>query len=283
MSKHHSLRSLLGGTLLPLNEAKILLAFVLEKHYQLPRSALLSHDDLQLNSEALQQWQDLEARRLFGEPVAYLIGKKGFHEIELYIAPGVLIPRPETELLVEIALREIQKLGGQANVLDLGTGSGAIALAVAHAAPNALVTATDESLQALAIAKRNAEQLSLTPQVRFSQGSWYAALAGTTQFDVILSNPPYIAREDGHLLQGDLRFEPTTALTDGASGLTCLETIIAQADPHLKPGGVVAVEHGFDQSDAVVNLLKMANLQEIQVHQDLAGHDRVASGRKPMP
>ena len=281
MSIDHSLRSLLGSTLLPPNEAKILLAFILEKHYQLPRSALLSQDDLQLNPQALQQWQDLEARRLSGEPVAYLIGKKGFHEIELYIAPGVLIPRPETELLVEIALREIQKLGGEASILDLGTGSGAIALAVAHAAPKALVTATDQSLEALAIAKRNAEQLSLTPQLQFFQGNWYAALDGKSQFDVILSNPPYIAASDKHLLRGDLRFEPALALTDGASGLSCLEAIIAQADSHLKPEGMLAVEHGFDQSDAVVKLMKIANLQEIQVHQDLAGINRAVSGRKP--
>jgi release factor glutamine methyltransferase len=283
VSIDHSLRSLLGSTLLPPKEAKILLAFVLEEHYQLPRSALLSRDDLQLNLAALQQWQDLEARRLSGQPVAYLIGKKGFHEIELSVAPGVLIPRPETELLVEIALRELQKLGGQANILDLGTGSGAIALAVAHAAPKARITATDQSLEALAIAKMNAKQLGLSPRVQFFQGSWFTALNGAGQFDVILSNPPYIAAADAHLLQGDLRFEPALALTDGAGGLSCLEAIIAQADSHLKPGGMLAVEHGFDQSDAVVKLMKIANLQEIQVHQDLAGHDRAASGRKLTP
>ena len=280
MSTNTSLRSLLSDSALPQNEAKILLAFVIEKHYQLPRSALLSRDEMELSLEALEQWRNLESKRLSGEPIAYLVGKRGFHDIELYVAPGVLIPRPETEILVEIALREIQALNRPANILDLGTGSGAIALAIAHSAPQTIVTATDQSLEALAIAKMNAEQLGFSDRVQFTQGSWYKALKEATQFDVILSNPPYIAAGDSHLSEGDLRFEPASALTDGASGLSCLEAIILQVHPYLKPGGLVAVEHGFDQSDAVVNLMKAAQLQEIQVHKDLAGHCRVVSGRK---
>ncbi len=280
MSTNTSLRSLLSSTTLPQNEAKILLAFVLEKHYQLPRSALLSHDEMELSPAALEQWKGIEARRLAGEPIAYLVGKRGFHDIELYVAPGVLIPRPETEILVEIALREIQTLNRPANILDLGTGSGAIALAIAHSAPQTIVTATDQSLEALAIAKMNAEQLGFSDRVQFAQGSWYEALKEAIPFDVILSNPPYIAAGDSHLSEGDLRFEPASALTDGASGLSCLEAIILQVHPYLKPGGLVAVEHGFDQSDAVVNLMKAAQLQEIQVHKDLAGHCRAVSGRK---
>ena len=126
----------------------------------------------------------------------------------------------------------------------------------------------------------NADQLGFSDRVQFAQGSWYEALKEAIQFDVILSNPPYIAAGDSHLSEGDLRFEPASALTDGASGLSCLETIILQVHPYLKPGGLVAVEHGFDQSDAVVNLMKAAQLQEIQVHKDLAGHCRAASGRK---
>jgi len=280
MSTNTTLRSLLSGTTLPQNEAKILLAFVLEKHYQLPRSALLSRDEMELNPQALEQWRNLELKRLSGEPIAYLVGKRGFHEIELYVAPGVLIPRPETEILIEIALREIQKLNRPVNILDLGTGSGAIALAIAHSAPQVLVTATDQSLEALAIANINAEQLGLSNRVQFAQGSWYGALKEVIQFDVILSNPPYIAAGDTHLNEGDLRFEPASALTDGAGGLSCLETIISQVDPYLKLGGLVAVEHGFDQSEAIVNLMKVAQLEEIQVHRDLAGHCRAVSGRK---
>lgn len=280
MSTNTSLRSLLSDSALPQNEAKILLAFVIEKHYQLPRSALLSRDEMELSLEALEQWRNLESKRLSGEPIAYLVGKRGFHDIELYVAPGVLIPRPETEILVEIALREIQTLNRPANILDLGTGSGAIALAIAHSAPQTIVTATDQSLEALAIAKMNAEQLGFSDRVQFAQGSWYEALKEAIPFDVILSNPPYIAAGDSHLSEGDLRFEPASALTDGASGLSCLEAIILQVHPYLKPGGLVAVEHGFDQSDAVVNLMKAAQLQEIQVYKDLAGHCRVVSGRK---
>ena len=280
MSTNTSLRSLLSDSALPQNEAKILLAFVIEKHYQLPRSALLSRDEMELSLAALEQWRNLESKRLSGEPIAYLVGKRGFHDIELYVAPGVLIPRPETEILVEIALREIQTLNRPANILDLGTGSGAIALAIAHSAPQTIVTATDQSLEALAIAKMNAEQLGFSDRVQFAQGSWYEALKEAIPFDVILSNPPYIAAGDSHLSEGDLRFEPASALTDGASGLSCLEAIILQVHPYLKPGGLVAVEHGFDQSDTVVNLMKAAQLQEIQVHKDLAGHCRAVSGRK---
>ena len=280
MSTNTSLRSLLSDSALPQNEAKILLAFVIEKHYQLPRSALLSRDEMELSLAALEQWRNLESKRLSGEPIAYLVGRRGFHDIELYVASGVLIPRPETEILVEIALREIQTLNRPANILDLGTGSGAIALAIAHSAPQTIVTATDQSLEALAIAKMNADQLGFSDRVQFAQGSWYEALKEAIPFDVILSNPPYIAAGDSHLSEGDLRFEPASALTDGASGLSCLEAIILQVHPYLKPGGLMAVEHGFDQSDAVVNLMKAAQLQEIQVHKDLAGHCRAVSGRK---
>jgi len=278
-----SLRSLLGSSPLLPNEARTLMAHVLEKHYQLPRSALLSRDDITLDSEALREWQSLETRRSNGEPIAYLLGKKGFHNIELYVAPGVLIPRPETELLVEIGLNEITQLkqasGSQPKLLDLGTGSGAIALAIAHAAPQALVTATDLSAEALEIAKINIEELGLGERVKLIQGNWYEPL-NQLDFDIILSNPPYIAKQDPHLNQGDLRFEPVSALTDHATGLTCLERIISGAKEQLNPNGLIAVEHGFDQSEAVISLMKAAGLREVKAHLDLAGHHRVASGRK---
>jgi release factor glutamine methyltransferase len=161
----------------------------------------------------------------------------------------------------------------------LGTGSGAISLAIATAAPQVLVTATDQSSEALDIAKTNAQLLNLEARVQLIQGSWYEALSIEARFDIILSNPPYISSLDPHLSQGDLRFEPISALTDHASGLSCLEAIINGAKDHLSPYGLIAVEHGFDQSDAVVDLLKTAGLSDIQTYLDLAGHRRVASGR----
>ena len=279
MSHDLSLRSLLSSSLLPASEARVLMAHVLEKHYQLPRSALLSRDEMELSSEAILQWQALQSKRLTGEPIAYLLGKKGFHNIELFVAPGVLIPRPETELLVDIGLQEIERLHKSVTVLDLGTGSGAIALAIANAAPDALVSATEQSSEALGIAKKNTQLLKLETRVQLMQGSWYGALSNDARFDIILSNPPYISNLDPHLSQGDLRFEPISALTDHASGLTCLEAIINGAKDHLNPNGLIAVEHGFDQSDAVVDLMKSAGLSDIQTHLDLAGHHRVASGR----
>ena len=280
MSASQSLRELISNCELPANEARILLAHLLEKHYQLPRSALLSRDEMSLNELAFLEWKSLVSRRVLGEPIAYILGKKGFHNIELQVDPGVLIPRPETELLVEIALTEITKLNKHIRVLDLGTGSGAIALSIASAAPLVSLIATDQSTEALAIAKQNAQSLNLLDQVQFLLGNWYAALIEQSQFDVIVSNPPYIAHQDPHLTQGDLRFEPKSALTDYASGLSCLEIIIAGADQYLKPGGLIAIEHGFDQSEAVVELMKVAGLIDVQTHIDLAGHFRAASGRK---
>ena len=283
MSSDLSLRSLLSSSLLPLNEGRILMAYVLKQHYDLPRAALLSRDDMTLETKALLHWKELESRRLKGEPIAYLVGKRGFHNIELQVAPGVLIPRPETEQLVEIGLKEVSRLTKSKKIvkaLDLGTGSGAIALALAHEASNVFVTATDQSSDALAIARSNAQYLKLENRVCFSQGSWYEAISKDDIFDIILSNPPYIATQDPHLTQGDLRFEPLSALTDHDTGLTCLEAIISEAKTHLNPDGLLAVEHGFDQSDAVSKLMKSAQFRDIQIHQDLAGHNRVVSGRK---
>jgi len=282
MSVSQPLRELISNCALPTNEARILLAQILEKHYQLSRSALLSRDDMNLNEPAFLEWESLVSRRMGGEPIAYILGKKGFHSIELEVGPGVLIPRPETELLVEIALTEIAKLNKHIRVLDLGTGSGAIALSIASAAPLASLVATDQSTEALTIAKQNAHSLNLLDQAQFLLGSWYAALTEPGQFDVIVSNPPYIAHQDPHLTQGDLRFEPISALTDHGSGLGCLELIIAGADQHLRPGGLIAVEHGFDQSEAVLGLMKLADLIDVQAHLDLAGHYRVTSGRKKL-
>jgi release factor glutamine methyltransferase len=291
-----TLRSLLHETSLPKNEARAVLAHLLEIHLQLPRSALLTHDETELSDAFLQEWQLLEQRRLDGEPIAYLIGRRGFHAIELMVGPGVLIPRPETELLVDLGLDELQRTINKENglnesehsltMLDLGTGSGAIALAIAAGQPNVTVVATDASQAALDIAQQNAAHLKLSDRVSFCLGSWYAALQnpGNThhRFDLILSNPPYIAADDQHLSKGDLRFEPPSALTDFGSGLTCLATIIDGALAHLKPGGLLAVEHGFDQSPAVLAQMAQAGFEDIRPYRDLAGHWRVASGRKPV-
>ena len=283
MTTELSLRSILSQTRLPPNEARILLAYILDKYYQLPRSAIHSKDELEIKGAAFSEWQELENKRLAGHPIAYLIGKKGFHNIELAVGPGVLIPRPETELLVEIGLQQIgllKQTGATPKILDLGTGSGAIALAIANADSAIDVTATDQSTEALAIAQKNAHLLGLTARVHFAQGNWYEALNPQECFDIILSNPPYITHQDPHLLEGDLRFEPLSALTDQADGLSCLQSIIAGAPPFLAPKGFIAVEHGFDQSQAVIELMKSAGFSEIQAHQDLAGHHRVVSARK---
>ena len=291
-----TLRSLLDETSLPKNEARVVLAHLLEIHLQLPKSALLTHDGTQISDVFLQEWQLLEQRRLDGEPIAYLIGKRGFHAIELMVGPGVLIPRPETELLVDQGLDELHRIINKENglneseysltMLDLGTGSGAIALAIAASQPNVTVVATDASQAALDIAQQNAAHLKLSDRVSFCLGSWYAALQtpGNTdrRFDLILSNPPYIQANDPHLSKGDLRFEPQNALTDFGSGLTCLAAIIDGALAHLKPGGLLAVEHGFDQSPSVLERMVLAGFEDIRSYRDLAGHWRVASGRKPV-
>ncbi|MEY2661741.1 MAG: hypothetical protein RIQ35_58 [Pseudomonadota bacterium] len=291
-----TLRSLLNETQLPKNEARVVLSHLLEIHLQLPKSALLTHDGIQLSAAFLQEWQLLEQRRLDGEPIAYLIGKRGFHAIELMVGTEVLIPRPETELLVDLGLAELQHVLNKKyalnesecslTMLDLGTGSGAIALAIASSQPKVSVVATDVSQAALDIAEQNAAHLKLSDRVSFCLGHWYAALQSLSspsrQFDLILSNPPYIQADDPHLSKGDLRFEPPSALTDFGSGLTCLTAIINGALAHLKPGGLLAVEHGFDQSPAVLEQLALAGFQEITPHRDLAGHWRVAAGRKPI-
>jgi release factor glutamine methyltransferase len=291
-----TLRSLLHETSLPKNEARAVLAHLLEIHLQLPQSALLTHDDMALSAVFVEAWVLLEQRRLQGEPIAYLIGRRGFHAIELMVGPGVLIPRPETELLVDLGLDELQRTINKENglneseysltMLDLGTGSGAIALAIAAGQPNVTVVATDASQAALDIAQQNSAHLKLSDRMSFCLGSWYAALQnpGNThhRFDLILSNPPYIAADDQHLSKGDLRFEPPSALTDFGSGLTCLATVIDGALAHLKPGGLLAVEHGFDQSPAVLAQMAQAGFEDIRPYRDLAGHWRVASGRKPV-
>ncbi|GGX84096.1 peptide chain release factor N(5)-glutamine methyltransferase [Massilia dura] len=237
------------------------------------RTALITQPDRALTDEEAARVSALLQRRIDGEPVAYLVGKREFYGLDFTVGPGVLIPRPETELLVELAL---ERLPPRARVLDMGTGSGAIAVAIAHARPDAQVTALDVSPAALAIAARNAALNGVS--VRCLHSDWFTAVTDET-FDIIVSNPPYIAAGDRHLSEGDLRFEPPGALTDHADGLSALRTIVAGAPAHLVPGGWLLMEHGYDQSVAVQALLAGQCYADVQSWHDLAGIARVTGGR----
>lgn len=277
--------TLLRESTLPAGEARILLAHTLGW----TRTQLITRDNDPLPEAVAAAFHALQARRLAGEPIAYLTGTREFYGLALTVSPAVLIPRPDTELLVELALARCAGLSAP-RVLDLGTGSGAIALAIASARPTAHVTATDRSPDALAVARRNAASLGLlgsttdgdggTPRLQLYAGDWFAALPADVEFDVIVSNPPYIARHDPHLAQGDLRFEPPDALTDHGDGLGALRTIAAHAMPHLAPGGWLLCEHGYDQAEAVRDLLATAGFAQIFSARDLAGIERVSGGIK---
>ena len=237
---------------------------------------MLAHDDEQLSKEQLNHFTDLVQRRLNGEPMAYLTGRRSFMDFELHVTPDVLIPRPETELLVEVALQAVLDLDAP-QIVDLGTGSGAIAIALALARPDAMVVATDSSLGALAVARTNARQLSA--RVAFRDGSWFGALEPGQRFDLIVSNPPYIHYQDQHLSKGDLRFEPIGALTDGEDGLSALRIIVLQASQWIRSGGSVWVEHGYDQGRAVRGLFLQAGFASVRTVSDMAGLERVTGGQ----
>jgi release factor glutamine methyltransferase len=218
----------------------------------------------------------LVAQRALGAPVAYLVESREFYGRDFTVGPDVLIPRPETETLIEAAL---ERLGGATSCLDLGTGSGAIAVTLACERPALQVTATDVSPAALAIARGNARRHMCDARIAFAEGSWYAAVPGG-RFDVVVSNPPYVASADAHLEQGDLRFEPKMALTDGsADGLDSIRAIVVGARAHLRPGGWLLFEHGYDQADAAARLLAEAGFVECLAAADLAGIARVAGGK----
>jgi len=265
------LQAFLQDPRLPRLEARMLLEHVLQK----PRAWMLAHDTDPIEAWQAQQYQALATRRLAGEPMAYLVGHREFMGHDFAVTPDVLIPRPETELLVETALAWLADRP-EAAVLDLGTGSGVIAVSIALGAPRAAVTATDASAAALQVAVRNAARLGA--RVDFAQGSWYDALPARARYDLIVSNPPYIARDDQHLDQGDLRFEPRNALTDGADGLRDLAIIVAGAAARLRPGGALWVEHGWDQAAAVRQLLAAAGFDQITSRRDLSGIERISGG-----
>jgi release factor glutamine methyltransferase len=236
---------------------------------------LIAGDDQRLGNEAAGRWRDWLARRADGEPLAYLLGEKEFHGLLLEVSADVLVPRPETELLVDWAA-ELLAGARNATVLDLGTGSGAIALAVKQAHPAATVTAVDASPPALAVARGNARRLGLA--VDFVESSWWRALDNRS-FDLVLANPPYV--RDGDPALAALRHEPRQALEAGEDGLAALREIVSEAPAHLEPGGWLLLEHGYDQAAQVQALLGAAGLEVIQTRADLAGHPRATGGRRP--
>ena len=253
-------------------DAELLLAHVLGRS----RSWLYAHGDDELPADAAARFDLLLARRAAGEPIAYLTGRRGFWRFDLQVSAATLIPRPETELLVELALARLPA-DHAARIADLGTGSGAIALALAYERCNAQVIATDASADALTAARANAAALELG-NLEFRQGDWFVPLAGE-RFDLIASNPPYIAEADAHLDQGDLRFEPRDALASGADGLDAIRRIARDAPAHLLPGAWLLIEHGWEQGAPVRALLQDAGLVEVATARDLEQRDRVSLGR----
>jgi len=253
-------------------EARVLLRHVL----RCDEAFLIAHGDDEMTVAHSAEFGRLIARRASGEPVAYLTGHREFYGREFMVTPAVLIPRSDTELLVELAL---QRMAENAAVLDLGAGSGCIGVTLAAERPQAQVTLVDQSGDALDVARANAHRHAAANTVLL-RSDWYAAL-GTARYDLIVSNPPYIASGDAHLHQGDLRFEPQAALASGTDGLDDIRRIVAGAQRHLKPGGWLLCEHGHDQADACTALLQQAGLIEVFSARDIAEIRRVSGGRRP--
>ncbi len=253
-------------------DAQMLLQFVLKVN----KAFILTHPEYVLTSAQTVAFNDLVARRKTGEPVAYLIGEREFYDLTFKVTPAVLIPRPETELLVELALTRIDADGCK-HILDLGTGCGSVAITIAKHRPQSDVVAVDLSIDAVSVARINAHNHALQ-NLSIITGNWFDKFADK-KFDLIVSNPPYVAVGDPHLLQGDLRFEPQIALTAGDNGLACLHDIVVTAPKYLNADGWLLLEHGYDQSDACQQLLAEAGFRHIFSHPDLAGMMRVSGGK----
>lgn len=265
-----------GARALPGADARREAALLLRHVLDVSDAWLLTHARDAIDAARADTFRSLIERRGRGEPVAYLTGVRGFHTLDLQVTLDVLIPRPETELLVELALERLPPDYPVA-VADLGTGSGAVALAIAKSRPLARVVATDASEAALRLAHANAGRLGLH-NVEFVHGDWCAAL-GEARFDAVVSNPPYIAEGDRHLREGDLRFEPPAALASGKDGLDAIRIIVRDACAHLEDGGWLLLEHGFDQAGVVRGLLAGHGYLDVFTARDLGGHERVSGGR----
>ncbi|MDB5819339.1 MAG: protein-(glutamine-N5) methyltransferase, release factor-specific [Rhizobacter sp.] len=255
-------------------DTQLLLSRVLDR----PRTWLLAHDDARLDASQRSCFEGWVARRAAGEPVAYLFGEKEFHGLMLTVDASVLVPRPDTETLVEWALEVMDSMrpaGAPLRVIDLGTGSGAVALAVKHARPGAAVSAVDASPAALRVASANANRLHL--DIEFLSSDWLLALGGR-RFDLVVSNPPYIASDDEHLAA--LTHEPLEALASGTDGLDDIRRIVDSSSDHLQPGGWLLLEHGADQAAAVCGLLRLRGFEEVGSRHDLAGQARCSGGRR---
>ncbi|MBA3696858.1 MAG: peptide chain release factor N(5)-glutamine methyltransferase [Methylotenera sp.] len=260
-------------------EARLEAQLLLQTALNLDRAWLISHENDALGANIHAVFQASILRRSHGEPIAYILGRREFFGLDLMVTPATLIPRPDTETLVEAALAKLSE-DKHLSILDLGTGSGAIALAIAKNCPQANVTAVDASSAALDVAKNNAYQLNI-PNVQFQASNWFDALTHQ-RFDVIVSNPPYIEQDDKHLKQGDLRFEPITALASGTDGLNDIRQIVADCLIYLKPQGWLMLEHGYQQAPAVADLMANIGLVDIATFQDLSGNDRVTIGKNSL-
>ncbi|MDD2701426.1 MAG: peptide chain release factor N(5)-glutamine methyltransferase [Sideroxydans sp.] len=260
------------------DEARSEVQALLQSVLDVNRAYLLAHPERVLTEQEFSRYQSLLQRRLLGEPLAYIQGEREFFGLNFKVSPATLIPRADTELLVEQALARIPSQGPY-RVLDLGTGSGAIAISIALARADIEVTAVDASEVALAVAQENARRLAVA-NVNLLRSDWYNALAGQ-RYNLIVSNPPYIAAADNHLSQGDLRFEPISALASGTDGLDDIRRIIEGAHAHLEDGSWLLLEHGYDQAAAVRGLLNQAGFEKVCSDKDLAGIERVSRGCRP--
>lgn len=255
----------------PRLDVELLLCFVIKK----PRSYLHAWSDEILSETYLEQFNILLNRRINGEPVAHIVGERGFWSLNLKVTRDTLIPRPDTERIVELALELIPE-NAQWKILDLGTGSGAIALSLAKENPDCFLTATDQSLAALEVAEQNAVANKIT-NIEFIQSNWFEKM-NNQQFNMIITNPPYIKENDPHLQQGDVRFEPISALTSGKDGLNDIRSIISNSYKHLTKDGVLLIEHGYDQAEKVCDLLNKANFTNIGNFKDYNDVPRVSIG-----
>lgn len=281
MPNTQSIKSALAFATVKLNhdEAKLEAQLLLQHVLNVNRAWLIAHENDALQANQHAAFEALLNRRLNGEPIAYILGGRAFYGLDLLVTPDTLIPRPDTETLVEAALAKIP-MAAHPSILDLGTGSGAIALAIAKNRPQASVIAVDASKAALAVAKKNAQNLSID-NVEFVLSNWFQHL-NNQPFDVILSNPPYIEENDAHLSQGDLRFEPISALSSGEDGLNDIRQIIENSLVHLQPQGWLMLEHGFNQADKVADLMANTGFVSIETIKDFGGNNRVTIGKNPL-